>query len=169
MRPGDFDAAVSSPPFEATLSGHGECPKFRPDGTPFGQGKSIDLATYGATQGNIGNESSDTFWLSARAIVQQVYLALKPGRYAAFVVKSFVRNKAIVDFPAQWEQLCQSCGFVTAEIVRAWLVEDSGTQGGMFGDDKRMRKERKSFFRRLAENKGSPRIDFETVLFMRKQ
>lgn len=30
------------------------------------------------------------------------------------------------------------------------------------------RTERKSFFRRLAEKKGSPRIDHETVLVMRK-
>ena len=30
------------------------------------------------------------------------------------------------------------------------------------------RRERQSFFRRLAEKKGRPRIDFETVLFLRK-
>lgn len=30
------------------------------------------------------------------------------------------------------------------------------------------RRERKSFFRRLAEKKGSPRIDWEVVWFMRK-
>jgi hypothetical protein len=38
---------------------------------------------------------------------------------------------------------------------------------GLFGEIVE-KKERKSFFRRLAESKGSPPIDYETVLCMRK-
>lgn len=37
---------------------------------------------------------------------------------------------------------------------------------GLFKED---RKERKSFFRRLAEKKGSPRIDWEDILCMEKE
>jgi len=39
----------------------------------------------------------------------------------------------------------------------------------LFGHKIVKRKERKSFFRRLAESKGSPRIDHETVLCMVKE
>jgi len=84
------------------------------------------------------------------------------------VLKGFVRKGEYVDFPDQWRQLGESCGFESVEWIRAWLVEDSGTQAGMFGDDKQLVKSRKSFFRRLAESKGSPPIDFEVVLVMRK-
>ena len=47
------------------------------------------------------------------------------------------------------------------------LVEDNGTQLGFFEDD-HLVTERKSFFRRLAESKGSPPIDWETVWCMKK-
>lgn len=85
------------------------------------------------------------------------------GGHAVFVVKSFVRDKKIVDFPGQWAQLCEAVGFRLLHHHRASLVEHSGTQGG-FDEDKEIRVERKSFFRRLAEAKGSPRIDHESVL-----
>ena len=38
-----------------------------------------------------------------------------------------------------------------------------------FGQTITEKKERKSFFRRLAERKGSPAIDYEVVLCMRKE
>jgi hypothetical protein len=47
------------------------------------------------------------------------------------------------------------------------LVEET-THAQLFGADHVMRKERKSFFRRLAEKKGSPRIDYEEVLICRR-
>lgn len=163
MRPGDFDAAVSSPPFEASLQS-----KDIEFNAITRRGRTMQFADYGTTAGQIGNETQDTFWLSARAIVEQVYLALRTGGYAVWVVKSFVRNKAIVNFPAQWEQLCQSCGFDTIETVRAWLIEDKGAQYGLDGQRVERKIARKSFFRRLAEKNGSPPIDYEVVLFMRK-
>jgi hypothetical protein len=43
------------------------------------------------------------------------------------------------------------------------LTENYGTQGG-FEEDKELSVARKSFFRRLAESKGSPKIDYEQVL-----
>ena len=41
------------------------------------------------------------------------------------------------------------------------------THNGLFGEIKE-KKERKSFFRRLAESKGSPAIDYEMILCMER-
>ena len=92
-----------------------------------------------------------------------------PGGYAMWVVKAFVKNKQIVDFPGQWRELCEACGFTTLHEHRAWLVEDRGTQIDLFGQAHTKTIERKSFFRRLAEKNGSPRIDYEIVICQQKE
>jgi hypothetical protein len=169
MPAGEFaDAVVSSPPYEGSIK--------RPSGIDMEKVKSrygsncqgAIHENYGTTPGQLGQEAGDTFWAAARAIVAQTYQVLRPGAVAIWVTKSFVRNKQRVDFPGQWLQLCQSCGFEPLEWTRAWLVEDNGTQRGLFGNDERLIKERKSFFRRLAEKKGSPSIDYEVVIIVRK-
>ena len=96
------------------------------------------------------------------------YAVLKPGGHTAWVTKRFVRDKKIVEFSEQWAQLCEAVGFVRVEWVRAMLVEDHGDQLDIFGGVTTRGKQRKSFFRRLAEKKGSPRIDWEDVLILRK-
>ena len=169
MRAGGLDAAVSSPPYEG----------IRQDGGPTRGGYGGGMTNYSGeprvshhtqrAQQNFGNTPGETFWSAARAIVEQTYLVLKPGGVSAWVVKSFVRNKQIVDFPGQWRKLCEACGFETLEVARAWLVEDAGTTIDLDGQHNHRTKQRKSFFRRLAEAKGSPRIDYEVVLFMRRR
>jgi len=126
-------------------------------------------------QGNISRlpaEAVDpdypTFWGAARAILLQCHHVLAPGGVAIWVVKDFVRNKKRVDFTGQWRALCEACGFETVEVIRAWLVEDRGAQFTLGGELEERQVERKSFFRRLAERKGSPRIDYEVVLITRK-
>lgn len=161
-------ASVTSPPFEESLSGKGKCPDTRPDGTPFGEGRSITLADYGTSPGNIGNDTGTTFWTAARDIVAQLYQVLRPGAPAVFVVKSFVRKGERVDFPGQWRQLCEACGFEAWHEHRAWVVEDRGSQWTLDGNLEHKEIKRCSFFRRLAEAKGSPKIDWETVLCMVK-
>jgi hypothetical protein len=79
-----------------------------------------------------------------------------------------VKNKQRVDFPGQWQKLCEAVGFNTVHLHRAWLIEDKGTQIDLFGNNHTKTIERKSFFRRLAEQKGSPTIDYEIVLCMEK-
>jgi hypothetical protein len=92
---------------------------------------------------------SDTdFWTAARQIMEQVAQVLPPGAVAIWVVKGFIRNKKYVDFPDQWRQLGEACGFETLEWIRAWLVEDRGTQYGLFGGQQTKTVQRKSFFRR---------------------
>jgi hypothetical protein len=160
MGAGDYAAAVSSPPFENGSPHNGGDAEFIDKKRLFGD--------YGETPGNIGNSTGDGFWTAARQIVEQVHTVLRPGGAAIFVVKSFVKNKQIVDFPHQWQELCEAVGFQTIHEHRAWLVEDKGAQWDLFGELHEKTVERKSFFRRLAEKNGAPRIDWETVLCMTK-
>jgi hypothetical protein len=125
-------------------------------------------ALSGAAQAAQEQEQSETFWAAARAIVEQTYAALRPGGYAAWVTKDFVRKGQRVPFSDQWQALCAAVGFVPVERIAAMLVDDHGDQLDIFGGVTARRKERKSFFRRLAEKKGSPRIDHEDVIIMRK-
>ena len=56
------------------------------------------------------------------------------------------------------------------EWIRAWVVEEHGSQMDLFGNSHQRKVERKSFFRRLYESKyPDNRIDFEDVLIMRKE
>lgn len=113
------------------------------------------------------NAEKETFWTAARDIVQECHAILKPGGVAVWVTKDFVRNKARVPFSDDWARLCQACGLHLVRRARAMLVSETVVPD-LFGGETVQRKERKSFFRRLQESKGSPRIDYEDVLFVRK-
>ena len=63
---------------------------------------------------------------------------------------------------------CEAHGFTLVEEIHASLVEHHGTQEGLFSGPQAVTTEKKSFFRRLAEKKGSPRIDHETVLIVER-
>lgn len=170
MPAGDVAAVVGSPPYAASMR------SYNGDNSVTSQGLKR-FSEYGETDGNLGNMSDEingrnrgtgeTFWTAARDIVAECFAILKPGGIAAWVVKGFVRNKKLVDFPHDWQRLCEACGFVLVEEIHASLVKESRNKD-LFGGVKVDRTERKSFFRRLAEKKGSPKIDFETVLVMRK-
>ncbi len=108
-----------------------------------------------------------TFWSAARDIVTECHAVLKPGGVAVFVTKDFVRNKKLAGFSEDWVRLCESCGFVLTKWARASLVAEQ-RHADLFCGETVTRTERKSFFRRLAEKKGSPRIDFEDALFFTK-
>jgi len=186
MPPGDYAealeagaaACISSPPREKAGTNYG-CDgdvKFaqewqrmhgkRIKGGPMG----LWDKTYGNTTGQLGQETGSTFWAASRQILEEVYQVLAPGGHAIWVLKMFVRNKKLVDFPGQWETLCQSVGFRTVCKHRAWLNKNAGiVQTTLDGDEVSMEKWFKSFFRRLCESKGSPRIDWELVLCMVKE
>ena len=123
-------------------------------------------AKYGSSDGQLGHTQGDTFWSAAKEIVAESFAILKPGGTAAWVVKAFVRKRKIVDFPNDWRKLCEHVGFETFLEVHASLVHTT-TEDGLFGEVTTTRA-KKSFFRRLAEKRGSPAIDYECVLFMRK-
>ena len=170
MREGSVEAVVSSPPYEASLNSdhHGldleKCGPWRGGRTLKGKAeKLLDDISYHAGPSNLGNCSGDTFWSASRQILDQVFLAVRPGGHAIFVVKDYIRKGKRVPFADQWRQLCEAVGFRTLHEHRALLVEDDGTHLTTEGGEQRMTRERKSFFRRLAERKGAPRIDWETV------
>lgn len=193
MDDGNFQASISSPPFRQSEGG---TPEPKPGGViderlqaRHSAGNSA-AAGYGESDGQLANmkeraapgekqsadsdqraadsEDKDDFWLAARQIVDQVFLALAPGGVAVWVVKDFVRNKERVSFSDQWRQLCEAAGFETLHEHLAMLVNHKGTSLDFDGNTVEHKTESKSFFRRIAEKKGSPRIDWETVWCMRK-
>jgi len=184
MKEGNYQGAVSSPPWEDKLSADRVNPDERRDlarakgisnaeyVTPIDMeaigGREQKDARYGFTDGQLGADSGDDFWLAARQIVEQVYLLLEPGGHAAWVVKDFVRNKERVAFSDQWRQLCEAVGFVTLHEHHALLVHHKGTSLTLEGEVVEHKTESKSFFRRIAEKRGSPRVDWEVVYCMVK-
>lgn len=168
---GGFEAAVSSPPYEGNtksdyLMSEDNKTRARDERRGFKQGAGCfrgSEGAYGQSEGQLGIERGETFWSASRLILEQLHQVIIPGGHAVFVVKAFVRDKKIVDFPGQWAQLCEAVGFRLLHDHHALLTENYGTQGGFEGD-KEMVIARKSFFRRLAESKGSPKIDYENVL-----
>ena len=167
-----FDSAVSSPPFMEQQKGGGIANAMNggnyeiTTGMPgINSGYQNQAETAGKTAGNLGEAS---FWMAAREILDQVYFSLKPGGKSVWVVKGYVKNKQYVDFPDQWRRLCEAAGFVTLHEHHAMLVHHKGVSHTLEGGTVEHKTESKSFFRRLAEKKGSPKIDFETVFCMEK-
>lgn len=179
MKEGGFEACVSSPPYagdsgKSDRTGHERAQRCAAEkGLKQGLGCFKTSESYGRSDGQLGamkeSGEGETFWQAARAIVEQCYFALAPNAVASWVVKGFVRKGKYVDFPDQWRRLCESVGFETIHYHRCWLTEELGEQGGLFGESKIIKSEKKSFFRRLCESKGSPRVDYEVVLCVRKR
>ena len=172
MEAGAVEGVITSPPYVESLASDEPQKRGGLFRDPKRGGDKTLTATYGETEGQLGrmkggNVNGDTFWGAARLIVEQSRAVLAEGRPAVFVTKDFVRKGKRVPFSAQWVQLCEACGFELVVHIRAWLVEERGAQYNLAGDLIVKQVERKSFFRRLAEKKGSPRIDWEDVLVFR--
>lgn len=184
LKSGDLDAVVTSPPWATAQEGGG----IRKDGVVMQRDGRIDklgndgyqAEKHGSTPGQIGvlksgsiqnpqseiENEPDTYWTAMHAVYTQCILALKPGGVMAVVIKDYVKAGERVPLCDQTLALLVSLGFEPIERVRAMLVTET-VEAGLFGEIV-THKERKSFFRRLAEKKGSPRIDWEEVLFVRK-
>jgi hypothetical protein len=168
MKATGFEAAISSPPFEGNpaavdnLPGHNLETRKNPR-TPGEQLYFIDYYKQ-ASDGNLGNNVGEEFWTAARIIMDQVYSILVPGGHAVWVCKDFIKNKQLVPFCDQWRLLAEAAGFITLHEHHALLVHSIEHDF----DGKEKRRDSKSFFRRLAEKNGSPRIDYETVFCMVK-
>ena len=188
LKEGKFEMVVSSPPYEDSLSNESNpertLKRLREkvaSGEITGR-ESVRVANlnqmnpntqlqrgmkYSPSDNNLGNSSGDTFWSASREIVQQCFDLLKPGGHAIWVCKDYVKNKKRVPFSDRWQALCESVGFKLVCCHQSMLVKEHGTQTTIHGDEK-ITTERKSFFRRLAESKGSPRIDWEDILCFSK-
>lgn len=170
MPEGEIEAVVSSPPWEETSLTIDKkfMAKVEYDQRA-GSRLQPGLGEYGSTEGQLGNSTGTTFWSAARQIVQQVYQVLKPGGYAIFVTKRFVRDKKIVEFSQQWCQLCESVGFELLHWHKAWLVESRGAQYTLGGGLEKRIVKRFSFFRRLhAQKYPHLEIQWEDILCFRK-
>lgn len=156
MQDGQFDQAVSSPPFNENKSNavHGETKGFHSydeNESKNRMKRDYELADH---PDSLGLAIGDSFWISARQIVDQVYLALRPGAHAVWVVKGFIKNKQYVDFPLQWQMLCEAAGFVTVHIHQALLTNHRGKSYTLEGGTVEHKTEAKSFFRRNGEQKA---------------
>ncbi len=162
MRDGGFEGVVSSPPFEESIASDA-----RVGNAATYTGHKLDR--YGYSDGQLGEQSGDTFWAASRLIVEQTYAALRPGGYAAWVTGDFIRNGQRVEFGRQWMQLCEACGFQMVEWITASKVDKHPAQLGLFGGSHSRDKERVSFFRRMS-NKKNPEnaITSENVIILRK-
>ena len=163
LRSGDYDAALTSPPYGNRVDDHGaDMP-------------GIGMQTYGTETGQIGRvqakvdkEESGTYWQSIREIYQQVYELLPTGGIFCVVVKDFARKKKVVPLCDMTRVLLESIGFDTIEVTAAMLVAE-GTKPEDFSKITGKIKEYKSFPRREYEKKyPQARIDAEYVLWLRK-
>lgn len=167
LKEGVLDGAVTSPPYENSEVASA-CKSQNKNGRQATYKRAMGHNNYGeTTPAQIGNESGETYWQAMCAVYQQCLISLKPGGYMTVVIKDYVKNKARVPLCDQTLQLLEHVGFEPVERIRAWLVKERTTMllGGV---EETKVTERKSFFRRLAEKKGSPRIDWEEVIIVRK-
>lgn len=167
---------ISSPPYEGALGNRkheGDQKKYLKrqkrynEKHPEYKRPSAESMCYPCSEGNIANNSGDTFWQAAKEILEQCHKILRPGGHAIFVCKDFVRKGKRVPFSDDWLKLCEAVGFKLVCRHRAMLVKED-VKDDLFGGQIIKKTERKSFFRRLAEAKGSPKIDWEDVICVEK-
>ena len=180
MKEGDIAAVISSPPYEGSLhpneSREIEESRLKRRGLISTLAKSSrdghfagdHNRGYTESNNNLGNSSGSTFWSASLEIVQGCYSILRPGGHAIWVCKDYVKGGKRVPFSDRWQALCKSVGFTLVCRHQAMLVKSYGKQTCLNGDCEEITVERKSFFRRLAESKGSPRIDHEDVICLKK-
>lgn len=161
--------ALSSPPYSNSMTDGGHL-VWRNQGKigahKDSQGKD---EIYGSSDGQLGNVGGNDFWVASRQIVDNVYNWLDSSAHAIWIVKAYVKNWEIVDFPEQWKEVCEAAGFRTVHQHRAWLIEPKGMQMNVFtGESEEQKIERKGFFKTLWEQKGLPKVDFEDVICMAK-
>lgn len=164
-----LQSIVTSPPFTQGYQSGGGINK---NGYGENGNDKVGSRTYQGTggersQGNIERAEGETYWSEMAKIYIECHKALKPGGYLIVVVKSYIKNKRKVHLPQQTLKLLIRLGFEPVERIKAMLVKQS-VNAGLFGEDVVTEKARKSFFRRLCESKGSPKIDWEEILVVRK-
>lgn len=99
-------------------------------------------------------------------------LRLRPAGVVALVTKNPVKAGRIRRLDEDTVRLMQAAGFELVERCQSMLSEELGVAQGLPGiaADRPLRRERKSFFKRLHEQKNPHlRVDHEDVLWFRKQ
>jgi len=169
LKPGNLNAIVTSPPYESSRVAGGS--QINRDN--ISQKKDLTAGikaawckNYTQIKGQIGCTKRETYWDAMHEVYGQCRLALNPGGVMCVVIKDYVSKGKRVPLCDQTMSLLQHCRFVAMDRIRAMLVKEDRAPG-LFEEENVITKSRKSFFRRLAEKKGSPRIDWEEVLIVR--
>lgn len=183
---GELGAIVASPPYEANQArGHVGAERFK-DPEEFarkmaasGKGHSASVEGrmrqlerdkdkhYGDEPGQIGKDAGETYWQAMALVYRACFDAMRPGGFIMIVVKDYVKKKKRVPLCDNTLRLLEAVGFVGVERIRAMLVEKTKSPD-LFAGTVTTTKQRKSFFRRLAESNGAPKIDFEEVIICQK-
>lgn len=169
---------VTSPPWESNCEGgvrKGKLKRAPTEGkgnyaSPEARAAQLDRdaeKTYGETEGNIGNTRQETYWDAMHLVYSELYAALRHGGVAAIVVKDYCKDRQIVPLCDDTAKLLKHVGFRIVQRAHAMLVNET-KEADLFTGETVTRRERKSFFRRLYEKAGGPKIDFEQVIFAQR-
>jgi len=169
---GMIDAALSSPPYEA--SSQCQDKNFRRDDR-FREGdwhqqkrNNPNFPESPSSDGQIGKERGDTYLSAMLAVYRELHAVLKPGGVCALVTKNPVKNGAIRRLDEDTIRLMEAAGFTLIERKHAMLSEDLGEQMTMDGGIKKIQRVRMSFFKRLHVRKYPElAVLWEDVLFFR--
>jgi hypothetical protein len=165
MAEGEFQGCVTSPPYENGQD------RRRPHGGHVADGEGGFRGYYSNNPANLGNpqgvDAPETYWVACRQIYAEVFALLRPGGHIALICKDYVRDKQRQPLCDRTWALLQHVGFLPVTRIYAMLGR-KWKEELLTGETVEREKSRKSFFRRLAERKGSPRIDWEEVLVMQK-
>ena len=185
LREGKIDVVVTSPPWEENSAGGVGANRLKdPEkfaiemsrrqrghyGSPEARKKQFARDArrqYGDSEGQIGKENGETYWQAMLQVYSACFRSIKPTGIIAVVVKDYVKNKQRVPLCDDTARLLEHIGFRIVERAHAMLVNET-RHGDLFTGEDVQKKSRKSFFRRLAEKKGSPEINFEEVIFARR-
>lgn len=169
LKGGSVDAIATSPPYAGSIKnveGCGTDPKAS-DRKCGPNSQQASREGYGNTSGQIGREDGETYWQAMAQVYLSCLKAIKPGGVLVLVLKDYVKDRKRVPLCDDTARLLEHIGFVEVERIHAMLVKET-THGDLFNGVDIKKKSRKSFFRRLAEAKGSPKIDFEEVIIARR-
>jgi DNA modification methylase len=118
---------------------------------------------------NQKSEMKETYLFAMLGVYRELRAVLKPGGVVCLVTKNPVKAGKIRRLDEDTIRLMEAAGFTLIERKRAMLTEDLGEQMALDGGSQKIRRERKSFFKRLFERKRPDlRVDWEDVLFFRK-
>jgi hypothetical protein len=162
---GRLKAVVSSPPYQEGLGHDSGHPRLdaKEDARRDAEGCARRNG-YGYSEAQIQGE---TYWQAVRDVYAACFRCIKPGGVMVLVLKDYVKQRKRVPLADDTATLCESLGFVLIERIQAMLVSET-RHGDLFTGEDVKTKSRKSFFRRLAESKGSPKIDHEDVLIFQR-
>lgn len=176
------DGSITSPPFGERLAypdverGQKVQDKLGKGGTLHqspgeaeGQLAQLDSSVEAQNDPVLDNGSEEeTYWTAVAQVYAGVFNSLRPGGVLAVVLKNYVKNREVVPFCETTAKVLEGIGFEILDEVHAMMVKEIPTPVDMFSGESSRKVSRKSFFRRLAEKKGAPPIDWETVLFCKK-